>query len=91
MYRGLTLIWVNARELLRQKNFVMDWKPIATAPYDRDLEVAFVDPKDGAHALVFACRRTDDGWIDAKTRKPIIIQPTHWREWPAGVSPNRHT
>ena len=43
----------------------MEWKPIVTAPFDRDLEVAVID-YDGTHALVFPCRRFLHGWINAE-------------------------
>jgi hypothetical protein len=59
----------------------MDWQPIASAPFDCDLELAVID-KDGPHAVVFPCRRTDDGWINAKSKQRIGVRPTHWREWP---------
>jgi hypothetical protein len=58
----------------------MQWQPIASAPFDRELELAVID-KDGRHALTFACRRTADGWIGVQTRQPIDVRPTHWREW----------
>jgi hypothetical protein len=58
----------------------MEWKPITSAPFDRDLEVAVID-YDGTHAVVFACRRMLHGWIKAATRQPIELRPTHWREW----------
>ena len=58
----------------------MEWKPITSAPFDRDLEVAVID-YDGTHSVVFACRRVLHGWIKAATRQPIELRPTHWREW----------
>ena len=58
------------------------WQPITTAPFDRDLELAVLY-KDEPHALVFPCRLTADGWINAGTRKWIDVRPTHWREWTA--------
>jgi hypothetical protein len=58
----------------------MEWQPIGTAPLDRDLEVAVIN-YDGAHALVFPCRRILGGWMSAETKKPLTINPTHWREW----------
>ncbi len=36
--------------------FVMEWKPVSTAPFDRDLELAVID-RDRPHALAFPCRR----------------------------------
>jgi len=58
----------------------MEWQPISTAPFDRDLELAVMFA-GGPHALVFACRRVLRGWIKSETRERIRVQPTHWREW----------
>ncbi len=59
----------------------MEWKPITTAPFDRDLELAVID-YDGTHALVFPCRRVLHGWINSETKKLIDdLRPTHWRVW----------
>jgi hypothetical protein len=61
----------------------MDWKPINTAPFDRDVELAVIDDA-GKHALTFPCRRTIGGWVNAGTKKQIyFISPTHWRIWVA--------
>ena len=57
----------------------MEWKPIATAPFDRDLELAVMGSEP--HALVFPCRRIVGGWINPKTMKRVDVDPTHWREW----------
>jgi hypothetical protein len=58
------------------------WLPIATAPSGRDLEIAVID-EEGAHALIFPCRRSEDGWVNAvtKERMRLELSPTHWREW----------
>lgn len=56
------------------------WKRIKTAPFDRELELAVV-VRDGAHALVFPCRRILGGWIKAGNGERIDVRPTHWREW----------
>ena len=56
------------------------WQSIATAPLDRDLELAVIDGS-GKHALVFPCRRVLNGWIDAATQKRVDVRPTHWRDW----------
>ncbi len=58
----------------------MDWKPIATAPFDRRLELAVIDGS-GPHALVFPCRRILHGWLKVGTGERIDVRPTHWREW----------
>jgi hypothetical protein len=56
------------------------WRPIATAPYDCDLELAVLEGTD-AHVLIVRCRRVAHGWIDAATKRRVEIDPTHWREW----------
>ena len=58
----------------------MDWKPISTAPVERDLQLAVID-HDGPHALIFPCRRTPAGWVSVQTKRLIDVRPTHWREW----------
>ena len=50
----------------------MDWKPISTAPYSGDLELAVID-KDGPHTVAFACRRVVGGWIAAETNKHLAV------------------
>lgn len=59
---------------------IMEWQSIATAPFDRDLELAVINYK-GTHTFVFPCRRILGGWMKAETNTPIILYPTHWREW----------
>jgi hypothetical protein len=61
----------------------MEWKLISIAPFDRDLELAVID-RDGEHKLVFPCRRTGDGWIDAMTRRRLEVRPTHCEWSPKG-------
>ncbi|HVO92001.1 MAG TPA: hypothetical protein VMT22_04135 [Terriglobales bacterium] len=56
------------------------WQTVASAPFDRDIELAVIDG-DGPHTLVFACRRVLNGWIKAETKERLDVRPTHWREW----------
>jgi hypothetical protein len=58
----------------------VEWNPIGTAPFGRDIEVAVID-HDGPHALVFPCRRILGGWLKSETKERIDVYPTHWREW----------
>ena len=61
----------------------MEWQPISTAPFHRNLELAVFDTRGRPHALVFPCRRILGGWIDAETKEKLSdLRPTHWREWP---------
>ncbi len=66
--------------LARPDKKAMEWQPIATAPFDRDLELAVIN-YDGTHALLFPCRRILNGWLNAETEKLVTVYPTHWREW----------
>lgn len=59
---------------------MLEWQPITTAPFDRDLQLSVIE-KGEVYALVFPCRRTPAGWVHAKTAKPILVDPTHWRLW----------
>jgi hypothetical protein len=65
----------------------MDWQPIATAAFDRDLQLAVIDHA-GVHELLFPGRRLLRGWVKADTNTPINIYPTHWREW-GGLATHR--
>jgi hypothetical protein len=58
------------------------WEKIATAPYDRALELAVIDG-GRVHPLIFACRRTPGGWIKVATCERVTVSPTHWRPWPS--------
>ena len=76
------VIQIKVVSLAEADKFPMEWEPIATAPFDRDLELAVFDTAGQAHALVFPCRRVVGGWVDAETKKKLIdVRPTHWREW----------
>ncbi len=66
------------------------WQPIATAPFDCDLELAVLD-RDGAHSLVFPCRRAPAGWVASGTGQRIEVSPTHWRIWKDGSSRNEES
>jgi hypothetical protein len=78
----LQLTWIKARLLLIMTRFLMaEWKPISTAPLDCELELAVIEGHADVHALVFPCRRTFHGWINALTQHPVVVHPTHWRQW----------
>ena len=62
------------------------WEQVSSAPFDQDLELAVCD-RDGAHALVFPCRRSLSGWIRSATRERVEVSPTHWRAWGDCISP----
>jgi hypothetical protein len=66
--------------LYEDNSMIAEWRPVSTAPFDRDLELAVLDLK-GTHMLVFPCRRIVSGWADAETKEQIDVEPTHWRPW----------
>ena len=78
------MIQIKARDLLMADNLRVDWKPISTAPYAGDLELAVIE-KDGPHAVAFPCGRVVGGWIAAETKRWIKVRPTHWRVWSSPV------
>ena len=61
------------------------WEKIDTAPRETDIQLAVIDT-DGTHSLVFPCRKTGEGWVNAETGKRIVVHPTHWRVWPNGAA-----
>jgi hypothetical protein len=56
------------------------WFPIATAPFERDLQLSVIE-KGEVYCLVFSCRRTQSGWVDSASKRAVLVDPTHWREW----------
>jgi hypothetical protein len=58
-----------------------DWHPIASAPFDQEVELSVIEA-DEVHALLFSCRRTARGWVNASIKTAIPVRPTHWRPWP---------
>jgi hypothetical protein len=56
------------------------WLPVSIAPTDSDLEVCVIE-KGVVYPLICPCRRSGADWVDPSTKKPINIEPTHWRLW----------
>lgn len=59
------------------------WESIATAPYNRALELAVIEG-GRVHPLIFACRRAPDGWVNIMSCERVAVSPTHWRPWQDG-------
>jgi hypothetical protein len=66
--------------LYEDGSMIAEWRPVTSAPFDRDLELAVLD-WEGTHMLVFPCRRIVSGWLDTETKEQIDVEPTHWRPW----------
>jgi hypothetical protein len=57
------------------------WRPISTAPCNRDVELR-VTKGTAISALEFPCQQTNAGdWINGDLRTLIRIQPVEWRIW----------
>ena len=57
------------------------WRRIdGSEPVATDLEVC-VKENGELIPLVFPCRKRGADWIDARSRRRLIIQPSHWRLW----------
>jgi hypothetical protein len=56
---------------------VVEWREIATAPFDREIELAVIDGDVGV--LEGSCLRHGDGWLDAETLRSVTVTATHWR------------
>jgi len=54
-----------------------DWREIATAPFDRTIELAVIE--GGVDVFAACCIRHGDIWLDAETLRPVAIAATHWR------------
>ena len=50
-----------------------EWREIATAPFDRELEVAVIG--DHVGLLEGSCLRHDEGWLDAETLRLRVVNP----------------
>jgi len=57
-----------------------DWLPVSDAPFGSDLQLSVIEHGE-FHALVFPCRRTQEGWLHSSTGNLVPINPTHWRYW----------
>jgi hypothetical protein len=54
-----------------------EWREIATAPFDREIELAVIGERIG---IVEGGRlRHGNGWLDAETLRPVAVTATHWR------------
>ena len=54
-----------------------EWREIATAPFDREIELAVIG--DGIGLIEGGRLRHGNGWLDAQTLQPVTVTATHWR------------
>ena len=60
------------------------WREIATAPFDREIELAVISGEVG---MLRCCIRHGDNFLDAETLRPVEIEATHWRFRQAVILP----
>jgi hypothetical protein len=65
-----------------------DWRPISSAPFDQDLELSVIE-EDEVHALLFPCRRTARGWVNASIKSAVSVRPTHALGRTLGIDTNQ--
>ena len=66
------------------------WRPISTAPHNRELEVRVTENGDDV-TLEFPCLHTNTGaWINVDLGTEIKINPTEWRLWERSEPPLSH-
>jgi hypothetical protein len=54
-----------------------EWREIASAPFDRQIEVAVIDGNINMPGGSYL--RHGDRWLDIDTLRPVEITATHWR------------
>jgi hypothetical protein len=71
--RAMNSITAFLSRLLRTE----EWREIASAPFDRELELAVIG--NDVSVLDGSCLRHADRWLDAETLRPVTVTATHWR------------
>jgi hypothetical protein len=57
------------------------WKPISTAPMEKNLEVRLEDAF-GRYVLLFPCKLIPgEGWINGWLETTLAVHPVEWRYW----------
>jgi hypothetical protein len=60
---------------------VSEWRPVSSAPFDRDLEVRLSDGL-GRYSLLYPCRLdANKGWVNALSGTALTADPIEWRDW----------
>jgi hypothetical protein len=76
--RMVAMVWLGARlSSFLSRLAGRGWREIATAPFDRAIELAVIDGDVGVPTA--CCIRHGEGFLDAETLRPVDIAATHWR------------
>jgi hypothetical protein len=60
------------------------WLPISIALAEMHLQVGVMGKDGNVTALVFPVLKQGALWVDASSKAPVDIGPTHWRPWNDG-------
>jgi hypothetical protein len=60
---------------------VYGWKPIESAPLDKDVTLQVTDGRGGPYILVNASRLTTAGWVSSGKGTPLTVTPVKWRPY----------
>jgi hypothetical protein len=56
------------------------WKPIDTAPFDKDVSLMVTDGQGEPYALNWPCRRTAAGWVSSNKGTLLAVTPIQWKK-----------
>lgn len=59
----------------------VDWRLIASAPFEEDVELVVSDVDGSLYGLRHPCRRTAEGWVSSDTRTPLAVTPMRWKPY----------
>jgi hypothetical protein len=76
---------MNRLKALLSRLFRNEWREIAGAPFDCEIEVAVI--AGTVEVLDGTCLRHGDDWLDAETLRPVNPRATHWRYRPLPMLP----
>ncbi len=55
------------------------WKPIDSAPLDRDVFLVVTDGGGEPYMLPKPCRLTATGWVSSSKGTPLVVEPVKWK------------
>ena len=69
----------------------VDWRLIATAPFEEDVELVVTDVDGSLYGYRHPCRRTAKGWVRSDTRTPLALTPVRWKPYNTLGSQHKRT
>jgi hypothetical protein len=68
-----TLLWAATMQVFEER---YGWKPVESAPLDRDVQLVVTDGRGAPYRLGKPCRRTASGWVSSSKG---TVTPLKWR------------